>query len=274
MKQLLRKLFSILAYTAATVVILMAVVVGLFRLFLPRLPEYQNEIKAWASDAIGIGVEFSGMNARWGLSGPELEFYDGELMRPESQARLLAADRVRIGISVGSLVFDRSLVVDHVFISDTSIEVRQLEGGDWWLQGSPLSELVPEGGGVAQQPTAFDLVLEDVEVVFLQAGAERPREFLVPRAIASIDQNRIAVDALVRLPEDLGRQVEFSATRLVNIPQEERGWDVSVEADNVDLSGWSDLHEFPGRRFLSGGGDLELSMAIAAGELVNATGQL
>ena len=70
MKELLRKLIKYLAYIGAALVIVLAIAVGIFRLMLPRLPEYQEDIKAWASAAIGMQVEFSGMNARWRLSGP------------------------------------------------------------------------------------------------------------------------------------------------------------------------------------------------------------
>jgi uncharacterized protein YhdP len=84
MRRFFNMLANVVAYSAAALVILLAVAVGLFRLFLPRLPEYQEEIKGWASNAIGMEVEFSGMNARWGLSGPELEFYDTELVRPSN----------------------------------------------------------------------------------------------------------------------------------------------------------------------------------------------
>ena len=52
MKNFLQRLFKFFAYLAAGVVILLAIAVGLFRLFLPRLPEYQDEIKSWASAAI------------------------------------------------------------------------------------------------------------------------------------------------------------------------------------------------------------------------------
>ena len=57
MKRFLRKLSVVLGYTFAGILILLAVIVGLFRLMLPRLPEYQEEIKGWASDAIGVEVE-------------------------------------------------------------------------------------------------------------------------------------------------------------------------------------------------------------------------
>jgi len=80
MNKYLKLLIKITAYLAGGLVILLAIAVGLFRLFLPRLPEYQDDIKEWASATIGMSVEFSGMDARWGLSGPQVEFYDAELM--------------------------------------------------------------------------------------------------------------------------------------------------------------------------------------------------
>ena len=84
MKRILQLIVKFVAYTAAAIVILLAIAVGLFRLFLPQLTEYQEEIKAWASEAIGMQVEFTGMDARWGLSGPELKFYGTELIRPST----------------------------------------------------------------------------------------------------------------------------------------------------------------------------------------------
>ena len=97
MNRYLQMLIQFVAYTAAGIVILLAIAVGLFRLFLPRLPEYQDELKSWASNAIGMQVEFTGMDARWGLSGPELRFYGAELIRPQSETRALAAAEVGVG---------------------------------------------------------------------------------------------------------------------------------------------------------------------------------
>ena len=274
MKQFLRNLSIITAYGFATLLILMAVIVGLFRLFLPRLPEYQDEIKGWAGNAIGMEVEFSGMNARWGLSGPELEFYDAELIRKDNQMRVLAAERVGIGVSVSKLLFDRSFVVDHVLIRDTNIEVRQLEDGGWWVQGGPLDEFSGGRRDGLQQPVEIDIVGEDVVVRFLQSGDEPPLDLTVRRLVASIDENRIAIDAIGRLPPELGRQVELSATQLLNLPREDRGWDIRLEGDDIDLSGWSQLQQFPAREFLSGAGDLEVSLAWSGGKVTNADGIL
>ena len=274
MMQFLRKLSIYTAYTFAALLILLAVVVGLFRLFLPRLPEYQEEIKAWAGDAIGMEVAFSGMNARWGLSGPELEFYDAELIRRDNQQRMLAAERVGVGVSVSRLLFERALVVDHVLIRDTSIEIRQVEDGSWWVQGSPVDELPIPRSGSSLQPGDFEIVGEDIEVRFLQPGDERPRDFTVRRAVASLDEQRLALDLSGRLPADLGRQVELSATQLLDVPEEHRGWDIRVDVDDLDLAGLSQLQRLPGRPLISGTGDLELSLALVGQRVVNAAGNM
>ena len=271
MKDFLRKLFRLAAYTAAALVILLAVFVGLFRLFLPRLPEYQDDIETWASNAIGMDVQFSGMNARWGLSGPEIEFYDTELIRPDSGTRVIAAELVSVGISVGSLIFDQALVVDRVAIRDTSIEIRQLENGDWWIQGNSLDELPKPRPGEGQRLDKMEIVGEDIEIRFLQPGDERPRFIRVPSALVSVDDKRIAFDADVRLSEDLGRDINLSATRVLNLPEDQRIWDVTVEADNVILPGWSELHPALQGRVLSGGGDIDASFVVAGSSVSNAS---
>ena len=239
---------------------MLAVAVGLFRLFLPRLPEYQEEIKAWASDAIGMHVEFSGMDARWGLSGPELEFYETELIRLDNNKRAIAAEVVSVGVSLTNLITDRSLVVDRVEIRDTAIEVRQLEDGGWWIQGTEPGDLTRAQSDGPRRMLDMEIVGEDIEVLFLQPGDQRPRQFEVRRAQVSIDERRIAVDANVRLPSDLGRQMTVSATQLLGVPEDERGWDMSLELDDVDLAGWSDMQWVTEREIYSGEGDLDLSI--------------
>ena len=48
-----RRLLKWLAYIAAAGVMLLAILVGLARLLLPMVPEYQGEIRRWARAATG-----------------------------------------------------------------------------------------------------------------------------------------------------------------------------------------------------------------------------
>jgi len=268
MNSILKRIIKFFAYLAGGIVILLAIAVGLFRLFLPRLPEYQEDIKGWASAAIGMSVEFSGMDARWGLSGPEIEFYEAELIAPETMARIIAADQVSVGVALSNLLFDRKAVVDRVVVRDTSIEVRQLENGSWVVQGSPIDQLLPARSAAPDAAPGdglgpIEIILEDIELHFLQPGDERPNTFQIPTLVVSRDHIRMAIDADVELPEILGDSLTVSATQLLSGPAEERTWDVDVDLDGVRLAGVSAMQPYEPAKFQSGRGDVELSIQIA-----------
>ena len=273
MRKFFSRLIKFLAYTAAVVVILLAIAVGLFRLFLPRIPEYQDEIKSRASAAIGLEVEFSGMDARWGLSGPELEFYDAELFRGEDGVRIVAAEEVRVGVGLMRLIFEQALVIDLLVVRDTSVDLRQNEDGSYRIQGIPLDELLRSGGKQAVTLPDIEIVGEDIELRLMQPGDERPHFFDIRNVRVSIDENRITSDADIRLPNEFGRQLNVSATQVLAAPVDERGWDILVEADDISLPGLSSLSGGD-RQFQSGTGDLEFALAFANGRVTSATADL
>jgi len=275
-KILLQRLLRIAAYAAAAVVILLAIAVGLFRLFLPRLPEYQEDIKVWASAAIGMEVQFSGMDARWGLSGPEVEFFKAELLSPETGATIIAAEQVSVGIALSRIINDRKAVVDRIIVRDSTLEIRQLEDGQWWVQGSPPNKLLParprsESDGEIGRIEVFG---EDLTVRLLQPGVEQPREFEIPSLLISRDSVRTAVDATVNLPGDIGDSLTIAAMQLVAIGDEEPGWTVDVDIEDIELAGISTLHTSEVAQFESGQGDLRLSFAIDNARLSTAVAEI
>ncbi len=267
MKRLLQNLLKVAAYAAAAIVILLAIAVGLFRLLLPRLPEYQEDIKAWASSAIGMQVEFTGMDARWGLRGPELKFYQAELIRTDNQTRVVAADEVGIGVSLARLLIDRTLVVDTVAVSDTSIEIRQLVDGSWQVQGTPIGELAAAGAAGG----AITVIGDSIDVQLIQPGDERPTFFDVSRLIVQRDAVRIAIDASVRLPDELGRQMNLSVTHISPEVSPDDPWHVTIEADDFNLAGVSALYPNDDGPFDSGFGDLNLSLEVMDGRVLSAS---
>ncbi len=274
MKKLIRRLFKIVAYTAGGIVILLAIVVGLFRLFLPRLPEYQEEIKVWASTEIGVDVEFSGMDARWGLSGPELKFYNAELLRQDTMERLVAAEEVSIGVGLRRLIIDGALRVDRVVVRETSIEVRQLENNKWMIQGSLLDELKLLQQDTGRDVGDIEVIGQDITVMFLRPGDQQPRTFDISRLRVRSDSVRLAVDVTVQLPDDLGSRMTFAATQLLAAPVEERSWDIDIETRDLHLAGLSRMHDARPAQFVSGDGNINLSLAYANGKIHSATADL
>ena len=270
MKQFLNKLIKGLAYFAAAMVIVLAIAVGIFRLMLPRLPEYQEEIKAWASNAIGMSVEFTGMNARWRLSGPELSFFGAGLSHAATGQSIISAEEVSIGVGLFRLVADRELVVDRVTIRDSAVDIRQDSSGRWSAQGIPFDELIGQREMPADAVTDIEVVATNIRVDYEHPASGQ----LVPVTLRSItvtvDDDDLGVEADIELPEEFGERLEITAdTRLDNsMPT---AWQLYVEADSLDIAGWSRLQQFSLPEVSTGQADFMLWMEIADGRIDSAS---
>ena len=240
-----KKLMKWLASTVAVLIILLAIAVGAFRLLLPKLPEYQAQIKVWAEEALGTPVRFSQLNARWGLQGPEVTFYDAGIGEaPTGGSALLSAEEVRVGISLLNLVFRRQLTVDRVTLSETVLELERLEPNQFRFQGR-LFTLDPTGPGVrVDEIPRFQVVLDDGQLIYKDANAGgRPWHFkdVVIRMQRTID--RLGVSIVAEPPESLGSRVEISAEADVETDDESRiadlPWRVFADVRDADLAGWS-----------------------------------
>src|SRR5690606_35004690 len=179
MKSLLRKLARYLVYLGTALVILLAVAVGLFRLFLPKLPEYQEEIKEWANAAIGMQVEFSGMDARWRLRGPELNFYDAELVSRDNTLTVLNAEEVRVGVGLMRLLLDRELVADRLLIRDTTVDVARDADGSIRVQGIPVDTLTGSRMASTEDAGALTVVGEDIRINYSLPDRAQPVVLMV-----------------------------------------------------------------------------------------------
>lgn len=270
MKRLLQKLVQALAYLTAAIVILLAIAVGLFRLLLPRLPEYQEEIKDWANAAVGLQVEFSGMNALWRLSGPELSFANARLRTPDTSQDLLTAEEVSVGVSLIRLLRDRELVVDRIVVRETNLQVRQNEDGVWEAQGMPLDQLLGARSVDPEQSGDVLVLGEDIHISYWHPGAAQAVNFSVSNLSILRDEAQIGIDATLALPEAFGDRLDVSMTqRLVNA--EDGAWQVFVEGDALSLPGWSQFQPGQLPSIVSGRLDLSLWLEFSNGGVHSTT---
>lgn len=275
MKELLKRLSKYLAYFAAAIVIILAVAVGLFRLMLPRLPEYQEEIKQWATAAVGMQVEFTAMDARWRLRGPEVNFYNAELMRPDGSGILISVEELSVGVGLMRLLLDREFVVDRVLISDTSLDLRQADDGAWVIQGVPVDSLIgtgrdlPEGGGAA-----VNVVAQNIDLDYWPQGVEQAIELRIDRLQLRRDKVELDIEATVELPDDLGERIEASANQRLADGADTGVWQFFVEGRELELVGWSRFQpqEFP--EVSSGNVDLSLWLELSTDGVRSATANL
>jgi uncharacterized protein (TIGR02099 family) len=273
MKQLLRKLLKALAYSGAALLIALAIAVGIFRLMLPRLPEYQEEIKGWASEAIGMDVEFTDMNARWRLSGPEVSFFDASLSHRDTGISVANAEEVSIGVGLLRLVVDREVVVDRVTIRESAIDLRQDGNGNWIVQGIPLDELIGDREFAAKPGGDIRLIGQNLAVEYEHPASGQLVPFTVSSLIVSGSDAGLGIDASIDLDREFGERLNIQADRPVGGDAEDT-WRLYVEAESLDLPGWSRLQQFALPNITSGTADFVLWIDLVAGTVTSATANI
>lgn len=273
MKKLLQKIFKYLAYLAAALVILLAVAVGIFRLMLPRLPEYQEEIKDWASAAIGMTVEFSDMNARWRFSGPEVSFFDAVLSQPDSDEAILTTQEVSIGVGLLRLISDRELVVDRIVLRGMTVDLRQDGDSNWLVQGRRLDELLGSGDDTSNFDGDVDIIGEDIYVNYEHPGSGQLVPFAVRTVAVTRNAEETGVDAQLELPEGFGGRLDISANQLT---REVSGdlWRYYFEGQGLELAGWSRLRPAGLPEIAAGSANISLWLDMAGSEIQSATSNI
>jgi uncharacterized protein (TIGR02099 family) len=126
----------------ATLLIVLALVVGAVRLLLPLAPEYQADIRRIATEATGLDVAFTGVSASWPFAGPELRLTGVRVRLPGDGREVLVADELRVGVSLWQGLLDRRLAPNRVAVRGAPVELLRMPDGAISLNDVPLAELL------------------------------------------------------------------------------------------------------------------------------------
>lgn len=234
MNKTLRRVLRVSAYTGATVIILLAVMVGLFRLLLPQLPEYQLEIQQRISDAAGVDVRFGGLDARWRFSGPELLFRDVVIAERGKSESLLEAGETVIGAGFLALIRDRKLSVNRIVVRDSRIEVQRAEDGSLLIEGRSLEDLLSANADTGSMDN-LRVLGEHIEIVYRDAEARRAESrFVVDTLEYRKTDSSESLDLQVQFGSVSGQPVEIEAKKLLS--DGSAAWNIYVEAADVALA--------------------------------------
>ncbi|MEO8223373.1 MAG: DUF3971 domain-containing protein, partial [Gammaproteobacteria bacterium] len=208
---ILRRSLGWLAGIVAAVLILLAMLVGLARLLLPLVPDYQDEIRRFASEATGFDIRFGRLSASWPLPGPEVRFTDVRIATRNTRRAVLDAGELSVGVDIWRLVLDRRLRPARITVSDASVRAERGPDGQWLINGVPLDELLRRPDD--QLLPRLALKLRNINVLVLDATRLEPR---VPLLLAQLDLDLgpelIAFEAEFDGREGLGTGIDVSGT--------------------------------------------------------------
>ena len=232
MSRLLRRIFKYLVYAAAAGVMLLALLVGIARLLLPLVPDYQEDIRALATQATGFDVQFQNISASWPISGPEIQFLEVTIESREDQQPVFIADRLDIGISLTQLIRDQKIAVSRVRVNAMRMDVLREADGTLRVQGRPLDDFLPARDPAALRLPNIVVELVDIDVAYrdLARGPE-PLVFAVERLDVEVGRDEVALGGEIGLPAAFGDRATISA----GIPVALLRNDVNNETDSTEV---------------------------------------
>ncbi|NIW23215.1 MAG: hypothetical protein GWN29_00850, partial [Gammaproteobacteria bacterium] len=276
MPNFLRKLINGLGVGAAVLVIVAAIGVGAFRLLIAELPSYQGQVQAWAQEVLGLRVSFSRLDARWGLRGPELSFYDASVARPDQQAEpMIRAGEVTLGLSPMVLFLERRLAVSRLALERTELTLERGVDGELRLQGAPSDQQSSTDLRFEDLP-AVAIAVSDSNISYIDRTQGRMWDFSDVRVRLERSENQVLLEARGSPPAELGSRIDVSidGTLEPQADDETADWLIVTALDDVDFGTVAEL--FPEVPSLPHGGigNLSLWLEAAGGEVTQATAQI
>ena len=272
----LRQGFGWLAGIIAAVLICLAVVVGVARLLLPLAPDYQDDIRRFASEATGFDVQFGQITATWPLLGPEIRFTDVRIATLKDQLPVIDAGALSVGVNLWQLVAERRLRPGRISVSDASVRVEHLAAGTWLINAVPLEDLLRRPDN--QPLPRLDLQLENIELVVVDAARLEPRvDLRIEQLNLDLGPDVIGVEAELHGEDGFGTGIEVTGSLPAALIQrvvpagassgpdvaESLAWDGRVTGNELDVARLLRILANEPVPLISGHGKVDLRAAFA-----------
>jgi uncharacterized protein (TIGR02099 family) len=245
MPGIVRKVWRWTAGIVGVLLIVLAMAVGMFRLFLPQLPEYRAQIEQWATQALARPLRIGSIDARLSLEGPRIVFRDTVVLAPDGLTPVIDADSISVVISLVDLLLDQRLAVASVRIEGVVLEVERLEDGRISILNREFPALTyPEASqaSAASPPEVPDGRYEIRDATIRLTTAARRGEVLVfNQASLDVDKHdgELSLGVTIKPPPELGQSIRITGNILgLDGPPEEKHWQLLLQAESIDLAGW------------------------------------
>ncbi|MDE2235986.1 MAG: TIGR02099 family protein [Gammaproteobacteria bacterium] len=254
------------------VVLLFATLVGLFRLFVPLIPGYREQVQAVASKALGRPVNIAAIGAQWGLYGPEVTLEQVAILSHDGRHVIVTASEIRLGYTLGAMLHARFSRPNRIILVAPKLGlVREVDGSYALLgleSGGASTDWHREAGELFSQ--SADMIVLDGEISLLdKRGQGAALEFTKIRLDVDNTTGSHSVSARMLLPSALGKTLSFEGEILgQGIHPETWRWQATIHSNGLNvpqlLAFWPAMNE----RFSRG--QLDLSAEISGtGATVN-----
>ena len=237
----MRKFAKILLYCAAGLLVLVLALMLGVKLALNRVPEYQEQLKAWVHQQTGLHIRFTHVapSLRW--SGPELYFDQLELRSKDDKRVLARAAGGRIGTDIWQLVRSGKLLAGRVELDSPEISITRLGPDSFAL----ASEIELRESGAPNSALSLDdlpagnLIIRNGRLV-VQHWNEALPELVLDTVNIGLrrEGDHASLSFGAHLPARLGGVLNLNATAQGIRDPDTVVWNVDLSPKDVEFPGW------------------------------------
>ena len=249
----------------AAVLLLFAILVGLFRLLAPLAPGYREQVQAGASQALGRPVNIAAVGAQWGLYGPEATLENVEILSHDGQRVVISANEIRLGYTLGAMLHGRFSRPNRIILIQPKLDLDRDANGTISIHGLDSSSAPTnwrqEGGEIFAQ--SADVLVRDGEITLIdKRSSTSPLVFSNIRLNVENTADSHKVSGRLLLPVVLGRSLSFAGDIQGRATQPESWqWQADVQGGALNVPQWLSYWPIFNKRFSSG--QLDLSADVS-----------
>lgn len=237
-----RRLWYLVWYLFAALVVFLAAVFGLARLLLPMIDDYNQDIENYAAQLIDRPVKIMSLDAEWHGFSPSLVLNNVRLLSKDGSQALLDISRARLDFDLIEIVKTRTVQFKKFALSGANLSVVRQKTGEINLAGFEANRIeMPkeeERGLILHWLLAqgeIDLHASNLIYQDLKSGNARFHLSNVSLTLRN-GQGRHLIDGAIRFPQQADQELVFSLDIRGDITQGER-WAAQMyfAGANVDV---------------------------------------
>lgn len=275
-------------YTFVGLIITLAIAISLFRLYLPDVKAYREDIAAFASEVLEQDVRIDSMEAKLSGFTPLIIFDDVYLLDTHSKKEIVHFEQARLTIDLFRSLLKMEVVPESFTIVGVDLGIKRKANGTFSIQGLDFDQLGKQIPLTSNEEESDELatwffkrsklaiknsriILQDEKKRY----ATKFNKFENVNLYLKNDGDRHQLNGTVTLPRELGRDLEIAFDFSGNIlnPAEWYG-NFFYKADELNLANLGVKPEFMNASLERGTIDLALWGYWKQGAVTSVTADL
>ncbi|RUO62438.1 YhdP family protein [Pseudidiomarina insulisalsae] len=217
--------YRTLLYTAATTLVLFAVLLSILRYLLPQLPDVTTQVEDFFAENYAVELTISQLGADWNVAGPQLILQDIEVQRLDGESAQLQLNEARVIFNFWQSLRTWSLKFEQIALADLHV-TYDLRDSSWGGNSGVANDLPRFFLNQLDQVTIQDSTLELINLVGVRRAIEieqlswnnqgRSHQGIGSLRIAELAPNSldVIIDVEGNDPADLAGQIYIKAKNL------------------------------------------------------------